>query len=72
MKTRIALLGTGLLLTIGTAVAGSLLYGQGQSAATSSYEPVAAPVAQQVTPEMIAMWKVTAASSDYVAPRIPI
>jgi hypothetical protein len=72
MKTRIAL-GTGLLLTIGSAVAGSLLYGQGQSASAGAYEAVAvATTAAEVTPEMIAMWKVTAASSGYTAPRVPI
>lgn len=74
MKTRIAV-GTGLLLMIGSAVAGSLLYGQGQSTPMDSYESVtvAVPAAeQQVTPEMIAMWKATAASSDYRAPRVPI
>lgn len=73
MKTRIAI-GTGLLLTIGSAVAGSLIYGQDRSTAVESYELVAvtAPAEQQVTPEMIAMWKMTASSSGYSAPRIPI
>lgn len=72
MKTRIAV-GATLLLTLGSAVAGSLIYGQGRSAA-ATHEPVAAAAAaqEQVTPEMIAMWKATAASSDYVAPRVPI
>ena len=73
MKTRIAV-GTGLLLTIGSAVAGSLLYGQ-VLPEVSSYEPVAvaAPAAERhATPEMIAQWKADAASSGYIAPRVPI
>lgn len=74
MKTRIAV-GTALLLTIGSAVAGSLLYGQGHSVSVEAYESVVVvkPAAeQQVTPEMIALWKATAVSSDYTAPRVPI
>ncbi|HWK73194.1 MAG TPA: hypothetical protein VNQ81_02915 [Povalibacter sp.] len=70
MKTRIAI-GAALLLTIGTAVAGSLIYGQGRTTAPVDMTvPAAHP--QQVTPEVIAMWKATASSSDYAAPRIPI
>ena len=69
MKTRIAL-GAGLLLTIGSAVAGTLMYGQGH---VEPSVPVVTPVAQQeVTPQMVAMWKATATPSDYVAPRVPI
>jgi hypothetical protein len=94
MKTHIAL-GAGLLLTLGTAVAGSIFYGQsGQSAqydestqagqyVTSSEQysftqsaevaqPAASSDASQPTPEMIAMWKATAASIDYIAPKAPI
>ena len=71
MKTRIAI-GAGLLLTIGSAVAGSLIYGQGRSVSAEPYElvTVAAPARQQVTPEMISRWRLTA--SDYSAPRVPI
>lgn len=75
MKTRIAITGTGLLLTLGSAVAGTLIYGQDRNAFAQPYESVAVatPAAdQQVTPEMIAMWKATAVSSDYIAPRVPI
>lgn len=68
MKTRIAV-GATLLLTIGSAVAGSILYGQSRSVAV---EPSAQTPATEVTPEVIAMWKVKASSSGYVAPRIPI
>ena len=69
MKTRIAL-GAGLLLTIGSAVAGTLMYGQGR---VEPIVPLVTPVAQQeVTPQMIAMWKAAPTASDYVAPRVPI
>ena len=69
MKKRIALAFAGLLLTLGTAVAGTLIYGHGQKESLDSYQPA---TARQVTPEMIAMWKATAASSDYIAPKVPI
>jgi hypothetical protein len=74
MTKRIAL-GAALLLSLGTAAAtGSFLYGHHQDASTvqitlpSDHEPAS----QQVTPEMIAMWKATAASTDYEAPKAPI
>lgn len=73
MKTRIAI-GAALLLTLGSAVAGSIIYGQERNA-PSAVEPatVATPADRNsVTPEMIAMWKATAASADYAAPRMPI
>jgi hypothetical protein len=78
MKKRIAL-GAAMLLTLGTAVAGTLLYGHEQAAMV---EQVAEqritlpsdnqPSAPGVTPEQIAMWKATAASTDYEAPKAPI
>ncbi|MBB6096016.1 hypothetical protein HNQ60_004907 [Povalibacter uvarum] len=68
MKTRIAI-GAALLLTLGTAVAGSMLYGQASAQAVVE----AAPAMQgEATPEMIAMWKATATSTDYIAPRVPL
>jgi hypothetical protein len=78
MKKRLAL-GTAMLLTLGTAVAGTFLYGHDQSSLVgqtaeqqitlpSDHEPGA----QSVTPEMIAMWKATAASTDYETAKAPI
>jgi hypothetical protein len=75
MKTHFAL-GVGLLLTLGSAVAGSVIYGQGQAASQSAsleVEPVRVPAAQlQPTPELIALWKATSASPDYAAPKTPL
>lgn len=73
MKTRIAL-GATLLLTIGSAVAGSYVYAQQERAEdVLREEPKSEQQARSdVTPEMIAMWKSTAASSDYVVPKLPI
>jgi hypothetical protein len=68
MKKRIAIGFVGLLLTLGSAVAGTLIYGHGQKSTLESYAPAAAPV----TPETIAMWKATANSRDYIAPKVPI
>lgn len=67
MKRRIAL-AAGLLLTLGSAVAGSLLYGQ-QGASELAVVPEST---EQVTPAMIATWKETSASGGYIAPRVPI
>jgi hypothetical protein len=82
MKKRIAL-GAAMLLTLGTAVAGSFLYGHEQAAMEQLAEhEITLPSdtlpaengssKQTVTPEMIAMWKATAASTDYEAPKAPI
>jgi len=69
MKKHI-LVGTSLLLTLGTAVAGTLMYGQGSSA-DQSYAP--ASVAQEMpSAETIEMWKETSSFSDYTAPKAPI
>ena len=63
----------GLLLALGTAVAGSLISGNGSSAvvAAAATADTAATVSA-VSPETIELWKLTAASNDYVAPKVPI
>jgi hypothetical protein len=73
MKKRIAL-GSALLLTLGSAVAGTFLYGQQATTETVQITLPSdhAPVTQMVTPEQIAMWKATAASTDYEALKAPI
>lgn len=74
MTKRIAL-AAAMLLTLGTATAtGSFFYGQERAGETvqitlpSDHEPAS----QQVTPEMIAMWKATAASADSEGTKAPI
>ena len=70
MKTRIAV-GAGLLLMIGSAVAGTMMYGQGR--AEPARDSAVVPVAQQqITPETMAVWKATATPADYISPRTPI
>jgi hypothetical protein len=72
MKTRIAV-GAGLLLTLGTAAAGTFIFGQSSTQTPRSVELAPGAVtSERVTPQMIAMWKATASSSDYVAPKVPI
>ena len=75
MTKRIAL-GAALLLTLGTAVAsGTFFYGHEPVAETAVQITLPSdhePVSHEVTPEMIAMWKATAASTDYEAPKAPI
>ena len=63
MKTRIAV-GAGLLLTLGTAMAGTLIYGQGQGRSATAQS--------QVTPEMLATWRAEAAADDYISPKVPL
>jgi CRISPR/Cas system-associated protein Csm6 len=74
MTKRIAL-AAALLLTLGTAAgAGSFFYAHDEARETvqitlpSDHEPAS----QQVTSEMIAMWKVTAASTDSEGTKAPI
>ena len=74
MTKRIAF-AAALLLTLGTAAgAGSFFYGHNEAGQPvqitlpSDHEPAA----QQVTPEMIAMWKATAASTDSEGTKVPI
>lgn len=83
MKKRIAL-GAAMLLTLGTAVAGTILYGHDQAARVEQMaeQQITLPsdtvsseqgsTVSSVTPEQIAMWKATAASTDYEAPKAPI
>jgi hypothetical protein len=72
MKTRITV-GAALLLTLGSAVAGTFIYGQGKGDITASQDAaVAISGDTAVTPEMIAMWKVAASSDNFVAPKVPI
>jgi UPF0716 family protein affecting phage T7 exclusion len=71
MHKRIAL-GTALLLTLGTAVAGTLMYGH-EPVDTTLQTVESATVAESApTPEMIAVWKATATSADYVSAKLPI
>jgi ABC-type arginine/histidine transport system permease subunit len=73
MKKRIAL-GATMLLTLGTAVAGTFLYGHEQARETVRITLPSDndPATQRITPEMIAMLKATAASTDYEALKAPI
>ena len=72
MKTRITV-ACALMLTIGTAMAGTWIYELGKTDAEGADAVrVASLNAQPVTPEMIAVWKLTAASSDHVAFRVPL
>ena len=71
MKKHI-LVGTSLLLTLGTAVAGTFMYGHGSSAQVDAYAPASSVALDQPSPTTIELWKATAISSDYVAPKAPI
>jgi hypothetical protein len=71
LKKRIAL-GSALLLTLGTAVAGTLMYGQ-EPVDTTLRSIGSNTVADSApTPEMIEAWKATAASADTVSVKLPI
>jgi hypothetical protein len=70
MRTEIAV-GAALLLTLGSAVAGSFLYSQ-ERAKVASPAVSATVEPEQVTPAMIAAWKQDSSTADYIAPRVPI
>ena len=72
MKTRI-IVGAGLLLTLSTAVAGTLMFGN----SVAQIEAVAIPsnVTAEILmmPEMLAMWNSQPdQDNDYIAPKVPI
>lgn len=74
MKHRIAI-GTALLLTLSTAVAGTFLYGQEVSSRVQTGAPSLNDTAvtfDEVTPDMIAAWKANALATDYIPPKVPI
>ena len=66
------LIGTSLLLSLGTAVAGTLMYGHGPSTGLDSYAPASSIAHGQPSSATIELWKATASSSDYIAPKAPI
>jgi hypothetical protein len=73
MKKRRIALGAALLLTLGTAVAGTFLYGHEQTAMVEPQITLPSDSSvSTVTPEQIAMWKATAASTDYEGLKAPI
>ena len=72
MKTRIAV-GAGLLLTLSTAVAGTLMYGNTVAQSAVIAAPTTITAETPVTPEVIAMWSAqTDRDDDYIAPKVPI
>jgi hypothetical protein len=72
MKTRITV-GAALLLTLGSALAGGLIYQKDKPVESNAYEPSTLSVdSREVTPEMILKWKATAATSNYSPPMLPI
>ena len=72
MKTRFVL-ATALLLTVGTAIPGTIIYGQGKSAAAREVGGTTVVSAETpVTPDVISMWQTTVSADDYLAPKAPI
>lgn len=72
MKKHI-LVGISLLLTLGTAVAGTLMYGNDSRATTGgAYTPTTSVAQERPSAATIEIWKATANSSDYMAPKAPI
>jgi hypothetical protein len=73
MKTKITI-GTAMLLTLGSALAGGMIYSKEKST-NSAHELEATAVsieAGELTPEVIAKWKATSATADYSPPMLPI
>jgi hypothetical protein len=72
MKTRI-IVGAAMLLSLGSALAGGMIYQKEKSTSADEYEPAASAVgADEITPELIAKWKATSATADYSPPMLPI
>jgi len=72
MKTRI-LFGAGLLLTLSTAVAGTLMFGNSVAQTEAVAIPSNVTAETPMTPEMLAMWSSQPdRDNDYIAPKVPI
>jgi hypothetical protein len=71
MKKHI-LVGASLLLTLGTAVAGTFIYGRDSNLTLDSYDSNTTRVAELPSAATIDMWKATSSSADYMAPKAPI
>ena len=68
MNTRIAF-GAALLFVLGSSAVGSASLTPADGAVARNS---VGATTSRVTPEVLATWKATAASSDYTAPRLPI
>ena len=72
MKTRI-MVGAAMLLTLGSALAGGMIYSKDKSASMDAAGSAAMSLeARELTPELIAKWKATSATADYEPPMLPI
>lgn len=74
MRTKITV-GAALLLTLGSALAGGMIYQKEKSPAATieAIKPAAVMTdADEVTPEMIAKWKATAGTAEYTPAMLPI
>ena len=72
MKTRIVV-GAGLLLTLSTAVAGTLMFGSSVAQTEAVAIPSNVTAETPMTPEMLAMWSSQPdRDDDYIAPKVPI
>ena len=68
MKTKLTVAAAGLLLALGPALAGGGL----TINETGATKLAALEQSREVTPELIAKWKATAATSDYSLPMRPL
>ena len=71
MKMKLTV-GAAMLLTLGSALAGGLILQKDTHRASSSFTPSIPEGTNEVTPEMIAKWTVTAATADHSPPMLPI
>ena len=69
MKTKLTVAAAGLLLALGPALAGG---GLTTNQAGATKVAVLGGSASEVTPELIAKWKATAATADYSLPMRPL
>lgn len=73
MKTKITI-GAAMLLTLGSALAGGMIYSKERWAgADQQLDATKISVeAEELSPETIAKWKATAATSEYSPPMLPM
>lgn len=72
MKTKVTV-GAALLLTLGSALAGGMIYQKERpQSATMEADVMAIDAQVELTPDVIAHWKATAATAEYTPMMLPM
>ena len=71
MKKRVAL-GACLMLSLGTAVGATMIYGHEREQSAPDFQMSLSAETEMPSPEVLAAWKASASTADYITPKVPI